>query len=98
MLTSIGLVLRNLISCVRLKLNFKQKVLICRVFQLDSFDIKRADVYGVVTFIEALAFECFIRCLWGDLREPWEIGLICNDGLTELGDLVCSKLKGGEIL
>ena len=85
-LASIGLVLESLISCVRLRLNSKQKILICRV----SFNEG-----GVSKLIEDLAVEldCSAGCLWGNLRELKEIGLVSGGGLTELGEIVCLELR-----
>jgi len=91
-LTDIGLVLRSLISCAKLRLNCKQRILICRICG------------GSITrLIEDLALEldCSVGCLWGNLRELSEIGLVCGGELTELGKVVCLELKvlrgGGEL-
>lgn len=87
---SIGLVLRSLISCARLRLNCKQKILICKICS-----DKR-----ITCLIEELADElkCSVGCLWGNLRELREIGLVDGNSLTELGEKVCINLKGGDLL
>jgi len=89
-LTNIGLVLRSLISCALLRLNCKQKILICRV----------CSEKRITCLIEELALElnCSVGCLWGNLRELKEIGLVKNGGLTKLGEIVFSELKGGNLL
>ncbi len=82
------MVLRSLISCAKLRLNSKQKILICRIGGL-----------GITRLIEDLAIEldCSVGCLWGNLRELREIGFICGNDLTELGEVVFYELKGGDL-
>jgi len=91
-LTGIGLVFRSLISCVLLRFNCKQKILVSRVC---------CNKGGVTKLIEDLALElgCSVGCLWGNLRELRKIGLVCGGDLTELGEAVCLelKMKGGEL-
>ncbi len=91
MLTSIGLVLESLISCARLRLNSKQRILVCRI-----------NGEGITELVQGLADEldCSVGCLWGNLRELREIGLVDGNELTELGGVVCSELrnlKGGDL-
>ncbi len=87
MLTSIGLVLESLISCARLRLNCKQRILILEIYGSDS---------GITELIDGLALrlECSVGCLWGNLRELSEIGLVEDGILTEIGEVVYLELEG----